>query len=194
MNPTPWERRYSCLNSRRIRGTDPYDNSWVHPYGSLVARTQIAPAGGSPSREPPSPCCTTNVSPEGYSSIGNSFTARLSGLFDDYGDIAVCCECTPVHEADYSGESSRTPAEAVLDALGEVTDVDPIDLSPLYDAVDPDALDQLFHAADGRSDGDGLLGFAFEDWNVFVSGDGRIRVCDATRETESGPVFEKFEV
>lgn len=110
------------------------------------------------------------------------------------GNLSVCCECTPVLDVEYGGENGRTPAEAVLDALGEVADVDPVDLPPLYDVVDPDALDRLFHDGDGRGDGDRILGFTFEDWNVFVSGDGRIRVCDATRETEPAPVFEKLEV
>ncbi|WP_266075522.1 HalOD1 output domain-containing protein [Haladaptatus caseinilyticus] len=35
-------------------------------------------------------------------------------------------------------------SEAVIRAISQVNGVDPLDLSPLYDTIDPDALDRLF--------------------------------------------------
>lgn len=37
---------------------------------------------------------------------------------------------------------------AVIEAVAEVTDSDPLDLPPLYEAVDPDALNSLFNGSE----------------------------------------------
>ncbi|MEF8815102.1 MAG: HalOD1 output domain-containing protein [Halovenus sp.] len=99
------------------------------------------------------------------------------------------CECTPVVDARYGG-NNRPPAEAILEALSEAARVDIVELPPLYEFVDPDALEDLFGGQDGRAGGDALFRFTVEDWNVFVRDDGRIRVCDATQCTDPEPVFE----
>ena len=77
----------------------------------------------------------------------------------------------------------------MIDALAQATNKDPTALPPLYDAVDPDALDQLFEHRDDGSGGGPTLGFVVEDWPVFVRGDGRILVCDASRTVPPTPVF-----
>lgn len=109
------------------------------------------------------------------------------------GNLGICCECTPVLDADYSEGSGRTPAEAVIDALAEASGVEPVDLPPLYDVVDPEALDRLFRDRDDEGALGRVLAFSVEDWNVFVADDGSIRVCDATRRTDPVPVFETVE-
>jgi len=49
-----------------------------------------------------------------------------------------------------SGESttlaiadSRSPSTAVIELLAQVEDTDPIELDPLYNTIDPDALDTI---------------------------------------------------
>lgn len=37
----------------------------------------------------------------------------------------------------------REPSEAVLDVISAIHDVEPANLTPLYEAIDPDALDSL---------------------------------------------------
>jgi hypothetical protein len=98
--------------------------------------------------------------------------------------------CTPVVDAEYEFERGQTPTEVIIAALAEAAEMDPVDLPPLYDYVDPDALNRLFGEHDGAALADALLSFQVENWNVFVRADGRIRVCDNTRPTDPEPVFE----
>ena len=98
--------------------------------------------------------------------------------------------CTPVVDAEYESESDVSPTEVIIEALAEAAEIEPIELPPLYEFVDPDALDQLFGEHDGAAHADALLSFQVETWNVFVRADGRIRVCDNTRPTDPEPVFE----
>lgn len=100
------------------------------------------------------------------------------------------CGCTPVVDAEYDFECDESPTKVVVEALAEAAETDPIDLPPLYEFVDTDALDQLFGAHDGAANADALLSFEVETWNVFVRSDGRIKVCDNTRLTDPEPVFE----
>lgn len=76
-------------------------------------------------------------------------------------------------------------SETVVDAVADAKDVDPLDLDPLYDAIDPDALDSLF----GRSAGSGgsltELRFAMAGCEVLVHGDGEVVVTQTTGADES---------
>lgn len=104
--------------------------------------------------------------------------------------VDVHCGCKPIVDAEYGSESDRSPAEVVVEALAEAAEIDPIDLPPLYEVVDLDALDQLFRERSGASHANTLLSFRVETWNVFVRADGRVRVCDSTQPTDPEPVFE----
>lgn len=107
----------------------------------------------------------------------------------DSGQLTVYRGCTAVVDAHYGRGNDRSPVEAIIDALATATGNDPMDLPPLYEYVDPDALEDLFERNKGTRAAETLLSFRFETWNVFVRADGRIRVCDATRPTDPEPVF-----
>ncbi len=100
--------------------------------------------------------------------------------------LAVSFECTPVREIQLHG-SERTPAEAIVEAVADVEDVAPTALPPLYESVDPDALNALVENHSGASD----LGvcITYHGWNVFVRGDGRIVVGNPNRTGEPTPLF-----
>ena len=73
------------------------------------------------------------------------------------------------------------PSEAVVTAVAAVLEADPDELSPLYDAVDPGALNDLVeHAQRAAADGTHLVWFTYEGFDVGVSSDGRIRIRNAT--------------
>jgi len=109
---------------------------------------------------------------------------------DNRDGLSIYRGCTPVVDAEYDPESGSSAAEAVIWALADAAGVDPTDLPPLFDYVDPDALDALFNHYERGADSDSIFNFQVDTWNVFVRSDGRIRVCDATRPTEPEPVFE----
>lgn len=72
------------------------------------------------------------------------------------GDCAAAVEpggsVPPVHRR--AGSDSGAVSMAVVEALAEARGVSPLELEPpLFDAVDPEALDQLFAASAGVSEG-----------------------------------------
>jgi hypothetical protein len=105
------------------------------------------------------------------------------------GKLSVNRGCTPVIDATYRAETDNSPAEAIITALADAAGVETVELPPLYDYVDFDALNSLFEGHQTTIDADIILSFNVETWNVFVRADGRIRVCDATQPTEPEPVF-----
>ena len=104
--------------------------------------------------------------------------------------LIVYRECKPVVEAEYDSKSDSSATEAVIRALADAVGVEPTELPPLFDTVDPDAINALFDPSDRATDGNTLLSFQVDTWNVFIRSDGRIRVCDATQLIEPEPVFE----
>lgn len=102
--------------------------------------------------------------------------------------LALYRGCTPVVDATYSVESDRSPTEAIIGAVAKAADVDPLESTPLYEYVDPDAITNLFRH-NGSEQTETLLSFKVETWNVFVRADGKIRVCDATQPTTPEPIF-----
>ncbi|MEF8806658.1 HalOD1 output domain-containing protein [Natronomonas sp.] len=103
-------------------------------------------------------------------------------------NLTVYCGCAPVVETVYSVESNQSPAEEIINAVATAADVDPMELPPLYEYADPDAVNNLFRHK-GAEHAEALLSFKIESWNVFVRADGKICVCDATQSTSPEPVF-----
>ncbi|WIV67373.1 HalOD1 output domain-containing protein [Natrialbaceae archaeon AArc-T1-2] len=108
----------------------------------------------------------------------------------DKGALTFYRGCTPVVDAQYDLKGDRSPTEVIVKALAEAAGVDPLELPPLNEFVDCDALDSLFKEHDGAKDADAILTFRMENWNVFIRADGRIRVCDGTQPTDPEPVFD----
>lgn len=76
------------------------------------------------------------------------------------------------------------PSERIVTAVASLTDTDPLELTPLYEAVDPDALDSLFAHAAVAEDGHELW-FSYEGFDVGVRSDGEIRVVDSAETTDA---------
>lgn len=69
------------------------------------------------------------------------------------------------------------PSQRVPRKVASVLNVDSLELPPLYESVDPDALDGLFAEPDGLSGTrTGALSFAYAGCTVFVDGDGSVTV------------------
>ncbi|MDY6774984.1 MAG: HalOD1 output domain-containing protein [Halobacteria archaeon] len=73
-------------------------------------------------------------------------------------------------------------SEAVISEIADYEGVDPSDLEPpLYDYIDPEALDDLFapkHSGDGRSYGQ--VRFRYKDYQVIVDTDANVVVYEET--------------
>lgn len=104
------------------------------------------------------------------------------------GERTIYRGCTPIVDTTFDGADDTLPTEVIIDAIATAAGVDPLELPPLYDFVDPDAVNKLFQKHDVTRNA--LLSFTMDSWNVFVRADGKIRVCDATRPTDPEPIFE----
>ena len=78
-----------------------------------------------------------------------------------------------VHTDEWDDETA--PVSAVVTAVAAAAGTDPVDLPPLYDAIDPDALNALYT---GRSGSDSVRArFRYADYTVIVEGSGEVRIC-----------------
>lgn len=81
-------------------------------------------------------------------------------------------EISVASEAMSSAERTESLSQRVVEAVADAKDVDPLDLEvPLYEAVDPDALDSLFRASD---DLEGVIEFTYYDYQVRVTAAGNV--------------------
>ena len=95
---------------------------------------------------------------------------------------------TPIVAMSYGGSNGRILKESLIEAIARAKGVDPLELSPLYDTVDLDAVGRLLEP---HAEAETTLGFAIDQYSVFVSANGEIRVFDRTKPTESRRVFER---
>lgn len=70
-------------------------------------------------------------------------------------------------------------SETVINAVADAKGVDPLDLDPLCDVIDPDALDALFNPVFAGASVT-RLGFEMADCDVLVRGSGEVVVSQAT--------------
>lgn len=94
---------------------------------------------------------------------------------EDPEDTAAAGEST--HLASFDPDDGERASEAVVTAVATLDGTSPVELDPLYDVVEPDALDALItHARRTDATGTHELRFSYEGYDVDVSSDGRIRV------------------
>lgn len=71
---------------------------------------------------------------------------------------------------------ATSPSEAVFREVAKSEDVDPIDLEPLAETIDPDALDALFEH--DRDEDDLEVTFVYQGYDVTIAGDGMVDVAE----------------
>lgn len=79
-------------------------------------------------------------------------------------------------EFSYDWRSETPLSTFVVEAVETVSDTSTLDSPPLFEVVDPDALDSVFgHLNDGSARGDGSLSFPFAGYEVTVHAHGTVR-------------------
>ena len=106
------------------------------------------------------------------------------------GQLQIYRSCEPVVDTRYDPDDMQALLEVLVEALADAGGVPATELPPLYDTIDVEAITDLF-GGDSRASDRTLVGFSVENWNVFVRGDGRIRICDERKVVEPVPVFER---
>ncbi|RQG89276.1 hypothetical protein EA462_11450 [Natrarchaeobius halalkaliphilus] len=75
---------------------------------------------------------------------------------------------------------------AIVDLVARMDDVDPLDLDPLYHAIDPDALDSICESSSGPT----AFEFLYAGWTITVestgvAGETEISLIDAPRHADA---------
>ncbi|MFC6716021.1 HalOD1 output domain-containing protein [Natrialbaceae archaeon GCM10025810] len=76
--------------------------------------------------------------------------------------------------AEWGRTSEETPVVAVISAVADAASTEMLALPPLYEAIDPEALNDLFTARPGAPDCS--VSFRYAGFDVVVSGDGTVQV------------------
>ncbi|MBZ6496775.1 HalOD1 output domain-containing protein [Natrinema longum] len=79
-----------------------------------------------------------------------------------------------VSKTTWDRDSGNTPVNAVVSAVATATGIDSLELPPLYETIDPDALNALFLS--GPGDPGTRTRFRYAGYGVTVQGDGTVRV------------------
>lgn len=72
--------------------------------------------------------------------------------------------------------SETLPSTAVVNTVADVSNRDPTEVEPLYEYVDPDALDALITRARSDSPTITMVAFSLADYDVSVYADGEVAV------------------
>lgn len=81
-------------------------------------------------------------------------------------------------QSEVAVESARTePSVRVVEAVAAATGADPLEMAPLYDAVDPDALNAIL-----ESDAGSRVAFEYAGCDVVVSAEGVVVDGEEDRE------------
>lgn len=79
---------------------------------------------------------------------------------------------TRVEEVEWGAQ--RKPTEAIVEAIAEATDQDPLDIDPVQNHIDTDALEKL--VTSDTTNGDVTVQFEYEAFTVQVEGSGAVEV------------------
>lgn len=80
-------------------------------------------------------------------------------------------------QAQTSTAHAENVSDNVVEKVADVAGVDPSELTPsLYDAIDPDALDQIFATTATADRTAGQVTFPYNGYEVTVYGDGYVSV------------------
>ena len=92
---------------------------------------------------------------------------------------------TDQYEVRFDPATTGTISTLVAEAVSSVVGTEPEALRPLYDVIDPDALDQLFSPGTESSTGindESRVSFRYEEQWVHVLADGRVVVVPSDEE------------
>lgn len=73
--------------------------------------------------------------------------------------------------------STMTPSTGVIETIAVAADREPMAIDPLYETLDPDALDRLIRSSETQSNDEGTtVQFVFAGYDVTVQSNGTVAV------------------
>lgn len=93
----------------------------------------------------------------------------INGTSDDSDRNAT------THHVHYNPAEGANLCETLVLAIAEIADVEPLDLDPLYETVDPEMLDDVVGSG-GTPDLDGNVSFTYANHHVRVHASGLLEI------------------
>ncbi|MFP8951843.1 HalOD1 output domain-containing protein [Natrialbaceae archaeon A-arb3/5] len=87
-------------------------------------------------------------------------------------------ESTVLNTVDWNRDGETTPVYAIVSAVAEVEKSDPNELPPLYDVIDPEALNKLFTSRSESSVE--TVSFQYAGYDIVVRGTNEVQVQAAS--------------
>ena len=78
----------------------------------------------------------------------------------------------------YDHTQHQPITEVIIDALAAVSGTDPLELPPLYEAIDPDALELIVREPNTAPTRSCFVGFTLGAWGIIVTGSGEIQIYE----------------
>lgn len=87
----------------------------------------------------------------------------------------------------YDSDKEESPSASIIECVAEATGRDPIELPPLYERVDPDAVNELLNDPSERPRATPHLSitFRYAGCDVTISGDGQTSATPVATDTSS---------
>ncbi|RQG91130.1 hypothetical protein EA462_03800 [Natrarchaeobius halalkaliphilus] len=102
------------------------------------------------------------------------------------GSLLTQHDHRPVHRAHFDPLSSNQLSSTIIEAISTVEDESPLELTPLYETIDLEALEQLLtHSVSAESSDDFVVEFSVDNWDVTVIGDGQVLIHDNPTDSET---------
>lgn len=106
-------------------------------------------------------------------------------------DLLFEYQCSPAHRVHFDPTVSGQLSSAIVSAVSTVTDRPPRDIDPLWETIDPEALERLLDHAAARGDAASFgLGFSVDGLDLVVTDDGEVVVYDCGNERGSDDGLE----
>lgn len=83
---------------------------------------------------------------------------------------------TGTHRVHYDPASDTAASELLVETIADIADANPLELEPLYESVDPDAVDE-FVDSDSHPDVGGHMSFVFVGYDVRVHASGLLEIA-----------------
>lgn len=94
----------------------------------------------------------------------------MSSLIEERNSVPLC-------RTQFDIDGPRRPSSAVIDAVATVADRSPLEIEPLSQTVELEALDRLFEHAGAAGTGIALE-LPIDEWVLIVTGDGQVLVFE----------------
>lgn len=89
----------------------------------------------------------------------------------------------------------ESPSTAVVTAVAAASGVDPVSIDPLYEVIDPDALNSIVASASGGFDSScARIEFTYQDYRVLVKANGQGHLYEPNNRSLSAADSPEVEV